>query len=254
MIFIRSLLFNIVGYGSLAVGCVLNTIIGIFSQKAIMKIWNYGFIPFFAWSLRYIAGIKIEIRGRQYLEQENAIYAGKHESAMETYVMTSIIKRGTFVLKKELTYIPLFGWAQALYGMIPINRSAGSAAMKDMLRKAQKMKEDKRPIIIFPEGTRRQPGQEPVYKPGVALLYQHLDLPVIPFATNTGLFWKKSSFLRYPGTVVFEFMEPLPAGLDKKHFMEELQNRIETKCAELNAEAIKNYPYIKSHMYQAKKD
>lgn len=250
MLYLRSLLFNIVAYFTLLVGCVFNSVIGIFSPKATIKIWNYTFIPFFVWALRYIAGIKIEIRGQEYLKQADAIYAGKHESALETYVLTNFIKRATFILKKELTYIPIFGWAQHFYGMIPVNRSAGSAAMKNMLRHAQARADDKRPIIIFPEGTRRQPGQEPAYKPGVALLYQHLGLPVIPFATNTGLFWKKSSFLRYPGTVIFEFMEPLPAGLDKQHFMKELQTRIENKCRELNEETLKKYPYTKAQMYQ----
>ncbi len=249
MICLRSLLFNIVGYFTLALGCVVNSIIGAISPKATIKVWNYGFIPFFVWSLKNIAGIKIEIRGAQYIRQENAIYAGKHESALETYVLTNYIRRATFILKKELTYIPIFGWAQHFYGMIPVDRSAGSAAMKNMLRHAKTKTEEGRPIIIFPEGTRRQPGQEPIYKPGVALLYQHLNLPVIPIATNTGLFWKKSSFLRYPGTVIFEFMEPLPAGLDKQHFMSELQNRIEDKCRELNEETVKKYPYTKALMY-----
>lgn len=249
MIYLRSLIFNIIGYSTLAVGCVVNSVIGAISPKATMKVWNYGFIPFLVWCLKVIAGIKIEIRGAQYIQQANAIYAGKHESALETYVLTNYIKRATFILKKELTYIPIFGWAQHFYGMIPVDRSAGSAAMKNMLRHAKIKAEEGRPIIIFPEGTRRQPGQEPIYKPGVALLYQHLNLPVIPVATNTGLFWKKSSFLRYPGTVIFEFMEPLPAGLDKQHFMSELQNRIESKCQELNAETVKKYPYTQALMY-----
>ena len=101
-----------------------------------------------------------------------------------------------------------------------------------------------RPVLIFPEGTRRRPGDEPVYKPGVALLYQHLNLPVIPIATNTGFFWQKSSFLRHPGKVVFEFLEPINPGLDKKQFMAELQQRLESKCDELNRETIRNYPEV----------
>ena len=210
MLYIRSFLFNVACYGILAVGCVTNTLVGLFSPRATIKIWNYGFLPALVWCLRHIAGIEVEIRGRQYLKQQDVIFAGKHESALETYILTNYIKRGSFILKKELTRIPIFGWAQHFYGMIPVDRSAGSAAMKDMLRHAQQKTLEKRPIVIFPEGTRRSPGQETSYKPGVALLYQHLNLPVVPFALNTGLFWKKSSFLRYPGKVVFEFMEPLP--------------------------------------------
>lgn len=252
MIYLRSILFNIIGYSILACGCVINSVVGVFSPRATIKIWNYGFIPLLVWTLKYIAGIEIEIRGEQNLRQENCIYAGKHQSALETYCLSNYLKTASFVLKKELTYIPVFGWAQYFYGMIPIDRSSGSAAMKKMLRCAKDRLQQKRPIIIFPEGTRRQPGAEPIYKPGAALLYQNLNVPVIPIATNTGFFWKKSSFLRYPGKVIFEFMEPLPAGLTKQQFMAELQTRLESKCAQLNAETIANYPYVAKMMAQPK--
>lgn len=248
MVYLRSFIFNIVCYGTLTVGCIFNSAVGVFSPKATIKIWNYGFIPFLIWSLKHLAGIEIEIRGQQYLQQENVIYAGKHQSAMETYCLSNYIKKCSFVLKKELTYIPIFGWAQYFYGMIPVDRSAGSAAMKNMLRAARKRLDDNRPLIIFPEGTRRKPGQEPAYKPGVALLYQNLGLPVIPLAINTGFFWEKSSFMRYPGKVIFEFMEPIAPGLDKKTFMHELEQRIESKCNELNAETMRNYPHAAAMM------
>ena len=249
MLYIRSLIFNIICYSTIAIGCIINTFVGLISREATIKFWNNFFIPSIVLALKYIAGIKIEIRGSQYLNQTSGIYAGKHESAVETYVLSNYLKRATFVMKKELTYIPIFGWAQALYGMIPINRSAGSAAMKDMLRHAQKMTSDHRPIIIFPEGTRRRPGQEPVYKPGVALLYQHLKLPVTPIACNTGFFWRKNSFLRYPGKIIFEFLPPIAPGLNKQEFMEKLQNSIEEKCQELNIETIKEYPHLKKMLY-----
>ncbi|MBE6443186.1 MAG: 1-acyl-sn-glycerol-3-phosphate acyltransferase [Alphaproteobacteria bacterium] len=249
MLFIRSLLFNIVGYSIIAMGCITNSVVGVFSRKATIKSWNYFFLPLFAIALRYIAGIRVEIRGQQYINQDSGIYAGKHESAVETYLLTNFIKKATLVMKKELTYIPIFGWAQAFYGMIPIDRSAGSAAMKNMLRNAKIMIEKKRPIIIFPEGTRRKPGQEPVYKPGVALLYQHLSLPVTPIASNTGFFWSKNSFMRYPGKIIFEFLPPIEPGLNKQEFMEKLQDNLEKKCHELNEETIKEYPHLKKMLY-----
>lgn len=245
MLFLRSLLFNIVGYSIIIAGCIVNSLIGVFSRKATIPSWNNVFIPGVVWALKHIAGITIEIRGTQYLNQTSGIYAGKHESAVETYVLTNYLKRATFVMKKELTYIPIFGWAQAFYGMIPVNRSAGAAAMKELLRKAQKFSADSRPIIIFPEGTRRSPGQEPVYKPGVALLYQHLNMPVTPIASNTGFFWPKNSFLRNPGKIIFEFLPPIQPGLPKQEFMEKLQKSIEEKCNELNMETIQNNPSLK---------
>ena len=249
MLFVRSLLLNIAVYGIIAVGCVLNSVLGLFSREFIIWFWNHSFIPAIVLSLRYIGGIKIEIRGAQYINQTSGIYAGKHESAVETYVLSNYLKRATFVMKKELTYIPIFGWAQALYGMIPINRSAGAAAMKDMLRHAQKMAEAQRPIVIFPEGTRRRPGQPPAYKPGVALLYQHLNLPVTPIASNTGFFWARNSFLRYPGKIIFEFLPPIEPGLGKQAFMAKLQDSIEQKCRELNEETLKNYPHLQKMLY-----
>ena len=250
MLYFRSFISNIAIYSILAFGCVFNTLIGLFSQKANIKIWNYAFIPAVVWCMKRLAGIEVEIRGARYIDQGRVIYAGKHESALETYCLSNYIKKASFVLKKELTYIPIFGWAQAVYGMIPIDRSAGSAAMKNLLRCAQNRLGNGRPVIIFPEGTRRRPGQEPAYKPGVALLYQNLNVPVIPIATNTGLFWKKSSFLRYPGKVILEFMEPIQPGLKKQEFMTELQKRIEDKCRELNRETIRNYPYTAKMLCQ----
>lgn len=245
MIILRSLLFNIVGYSIIGMGCVFNSLLGIFSPKATIKTWNYFFIPAFICALRYIAGIKIELRGIENINQDAGIYAGKHQSAVETFTLTGYLKKASYVLKKELIYIPFFGWAQAMYGMIPIDRSSGSAAMKIMLRRAAELLKQSRPIIIFPEGTRKAPEQTPDYKPGVALLYQHLNQPVIPVACNTGFFWRRNSFLRYPGKITFEFMPPIMPGLNKQEFMTKLQDVLESKCHELNMETLKEYPHLK---------
>ena len=226
MIFIRSLIFNIIAYSTLALGCTVTSVVGLFNRKATIKMWNYGFMPFILWCLKIIVGLQIEIRGKEYMKQEGVLYASKHESALETYCLSSYITKLVFVLKKELTYIPLFGWAQYFYGMIPVDRSAGGAAMKNMLKEAKDRIKNGRPIIIFPEGTRVKPGTVKGYKPG--------------------FFWAKASFMRYPGKVIIEFMEPMPANLDKKEFMSELEKRIEAKCRELNEETVKNYPYTRN--------
>lgn len=244
MLYIRSFVFNIICYSTLALGCLLTSVIGIFSRKITIPMWNYIILPFLLLALKYIAGIEIEIRGKQFIRQDGVLYAGKHESALETYFLSAYIKKLVFVLKKELTYVPLFGWAQYFYGMIPVDRSAGGAAMKNLLKQAKDRISKGRPILIFPEGTRVQPGTVKGYKPGLLFLAQNLNVPVIPVALNTGLFWQKNSFLRHKGKVIIEFMEPMPLIEDKKEFMVELQNRIEKKCQELNLETIKNYPEI----------
>ncbi|MFR8206917.1 MAG: hypothetical protein ACLU99_11820 [Alphaproteobacteria bacterium] len=112
MLYLRSFIFNIVCYSTLTVGCIFNSLVGLVSPKATIKIWNYTFIPFLVWSLKHLAGIEIEIRGRQYMMQEDRIYAGKHESALETYRSQQLHQTGILCPQKELTYIPIFGWAQ----------------------------------------------------------------------------------------------------------------------------------------------
>ena len=125
--------------------------------------------------------------------------------------------------------------------------------MKHMLEEVRKKTDKGRPVVIFPEGTRCQPGSTKGYKSGIFFLTENLDLPVVPVAINTGLFWAKNSFLRYPGTAVFEFLPPISAkGKTKEEFMNELQTVIENKCAELNAEAVQKYPYVAGMM--AKKE
>lgn len=245
MIVIRSILANIGVYGSIIIGCVISSVMGVFSPKSTIKFWNYLIMPMAMFWLRIFAGIKIEIRGKQYIKQSGVIYACKHESALETYCMSTFLTKAVFILKKELTMIPIFGWAQYFYGMIPVNRAAGGSAMKAMVKEAKNRMDNGRPIIIFPEGTRCKPGTTKGYKPGLLFVAEQLKAPVIPVALNTGFFWAKNSFLRYPGKVVFEFMEPMPDISDKKEFMAELEKRIESKCAELNAETLKNYPHTK---------
>lgn len=243
MTFVRSWLGTIWIYFWIAIAVITIVLVGPFiPQKWLISIPNNFYLPIALWGLRVFGGISIEIRGRQYINQDKAIYACKHESALETYVMTSIIKRGVMILKKELTYIPLFGWAQWLYGLIPVDRGAGAKAMKKMLAAAQKRVDQNRPIIIFPEGHRMKPGTTQKYKPGFLFMAQNLNLPIIPVALNTGMFWPRSSTKHLQGKVIIEFMEPMTAGKDKNAFIEELQRRIEQKCDELNEETVKNYP------------
>lgn len=240
---IRSWLGIIWIYFWIGFGVIITCILGwLVPQKWVICFWNKCMLPVALWGLKVFGGIGIEVRGQQYINQDKAIYACKHESALETYTMTSIITRGVMILKKELTYIPLFGWAQWLYGLIPVDRGAGAKAMKKMLAAAQKRVDQNRPIIIFPEGHRMKPGTTQKYKPGFLFLAQNLNLPIIPVALNTGMFWPRSSTHHLQGKVIIEFMEPMTAGKDKNAFIEELQKRIEQKCDELNQETVKNYP------------
>ncbi|MBP5697937.1 MAG: 1-acyl-sn-glycerol-3-phosphate acyltransferase [Alphaproteobacteria bacterium] len=233
-IFLRSLIANIWFYLAQAVAYVFVILVGIFSRKACVVLWDKFFHPIIWKTMLFLCGIKVEVKGKEYVKQ-GYIYASKHESAFETFAYTAIIPNSIFILKKELTYLPLFGWGQALYGMIAVDRSAGSKAMKGMLRDAKKRVAEGRNIIIFPEGTRCKHGEVKGYKSGVLFLAEGLDMQIVPAALNTGLHWGKGAFLKYPGTVTFEFMPPMKVSdfASKKEFMEELEKRIESKCAEL---------------------
>jgi len=250
MLFIRSFVCNILCYSSLALGCIFTSIVGVFSRKATVKMWTNIFLPMVIFWLKWTAGITIEVRGKEHIQKGAALYASKHESAVETYILSTIVKDMAFVLKKELTYIPIFGWSQYFYGMIAVDRSAGGAAMKGMLKSAKQRIAEGRSVVIFPEGTRIKPGLKGEYKPGLLFLAQNLDVPVVPVALNTGLFWGKNSFLRYSGKVIVEFMEPMPDNLNKKEFMNLLQQRIEDKCKELNKETIMNYPNVAKNLVE----
>ncbi len=249
MFFIRSWLGTIWIYAWIAFGVLATCVFGWFvPQKWVVFFWNRMLLKTALWGLHRLGGICIEVRGLQHINQERAIYASKHESALETYVLTTIITRGVMILKKELTYIPFFGWAQWLYGLIPVDRGAGARAMKKMLSAAKKRVAEKRPIIIFPEGHRMKPGSTQKYKPGFLFMAQNLEVPIVPVALNTGMFWPRSSTKHFPGKVIIEFMEPMMPSDDKRLFIETLQKKIEDKCAELNAETVKNYPYTEVNL------
>lgn len=250
MIYIRSLIANFFFFGAMLGGCILSPLIALGPRRWSIFWWDKTIMPLSLFFMKIFAGLKVEFRGTQYISKVPALYACKHESSLETYSFTQGVPTTSYVLKKELTYIPFFGWSQHFYGMIPIDRKAGSAAMKTMLKGVKQRMKENRPVIIFPEGTRCRPGSTKGYKSGFLFIAENLNLKIIPVAVNTGLFWTKNSFLRYPGTAVFEFMEPMEfkKGMDKKEFIAELEQRIEDKCAELNAEAAAKYPWVKKNL------
>ena len=245
MIYIRSLLTNVFYFGTLALGCTLQLPIALLPRKITIFFWDKCVMPIALFWVHLFAGIKFEVRGRENIKSQNVIYACKHESALETYAFTQFVPTTTYILKKELIFVPFFGWTQYFYGMIPVNRKGGASAMKHMLTAVQKCTDTGRPVIIFPEGTRCRPGTTKGYKSGIMFLAENLDLPVVPVALNTGYFWAKNSFLRHKGTAVFEFLPAISAkGKTKEQFMRELENAIESKCAELNAETEAKYPHL----------
>ena len=190
--------------------------------------------------LRWSVGIKVEIRGLQNRPQGGAIIASKHQSAWDTLIWHVILDDPAMVMKKELLSIPIYGWMCRKTRMIAVDRKAGAKALRVMLTDAKEAVELGRAIVIFPQGTRTAPGVSTAdmpYQPGVSALYRGLDVPVVPVALNSGLFWPRRQLLRQSGTIVLEFLEPILPGLPRKEFDDLLQERVESANLALEAEA-----------------
>jgi 1-acyl-sn-glycerol-3-phosphate acyltransferase len=187
--------------------------------------------------LRTIVGTHMEVRGQDEVPEGPCLVASKHQSAWETFALIPLFRDPALLMKRELFWIPFHGWFSRKFQMIPVDRDKGPAALRRVLREAKKRIADGREIIIFPEGTRRPPGAPPDYKTGIALLYEALNVPCVPVALNSGVFWPRRSWRRSPGTVVVEFLEPIPPGLPKAEFLARLKDSIETASDRLLAEA-----------------
>jgi 1-acyl-sn-glycerol-3-phosphate acyltransferase len=197
--------------------------------------------------LRVLVGIRVEFRGREHIPAGACLVAAKHQSAFETFALFLCFRDPAFILKRELCWLPLFGWYAWRAKMIPVNRGARSRAMRQMAVSARQAMREGRQIIIFPEGTRRAPGVPPEYKYGLTHLYSQLDVPCVPVALNSGCFWPRRTFLRFAGTLVIDILPPLPAGMEKAAFHEEVQARIEAASDALLAEARARMMHDQAH-------
>lgn len=189
------------------------------------------------WLLEKIVGTRLEVRGAENLPDGAALVASKHQSAWDTFALVPLLHDPAIIMKRELMWIPLYGWFSAKFGMIFVRRDAGPAAIRGMANDAVERVEAGRHILIFPEGTRREPGAEPAYKPGAHFLYTRLGIPCVPLALNSGLYWPRRSLQRNPGTIIVEFQKPIPPGLPRKDFAKRLETAIETASDALVKEA-----------------
>src|SRR6202035_5901740 len=178
-------------------------------------------------------GVTFELRGLERIPLGPLLIAAKHQSLWETFALVPLFADPAFILKRELMWVPLWGWLARKAQMIPVDRGARSQALAAIAASAKIALARNRQIVIFPEGARRPPGAAPSYKYGVVHLYAESGVPCLPIALNSGLFWPRRSIRRYPGTIVAEFLDPIAPGLDKQVFFERLQQAIEIATARL---------------------
>jgi 1-acyl-sn-glycerol-3-phosphate acyltransferase len=233
---LRALAFNLAFFGvTLAMGIVA------LPMLLAPRRWVMRFGRFWAWCvlrlLGAIVGLGGEIRGRENLPAGSCLIAMKHQSAWDTLILPVVLGDPAVVLKRELLWVPFYGWYAARAGSIAIDRKGGASALRRMVAAARQAAAAGRPIVIFPEGTRVAPGRQLAYQPGVAALYHALDLPLVPAAVNSGLFWGRRAFVKRRGRIVLEFLAPIMPGLPRRELMARLESRIEEATAALEREA-----------------
>lgn len=243
MLTLRSLLFNVLFYVNLIILMVLGLpalLAGRHGVFALARAWGASSL----WLLEKICGLRVEFRGLENIPQGGYIIAAKHQSILETFALLLQAPDFAYVLKRELTYIPFFGWYLIGAKQIAIDRSAGRSAVSIVSERAGAVLRAGRQIFIFPEGTRRPPGAPPQYKFGVAKLYEDTGAPCLPVALNTGLFWGRRGFRRRPGVAVIQYLPVIAPGLDRDAFISRLQTTIEAECNRLNADALARDPAL----------
>lgn len=225
--FIRSVLFNIVLISwTILLGIIFMPLLITPGTKILVlvaKFWARG-ICFF---LKKICKIKIKIMGMENIPLDNCIVASKHQSALDIILLIASLKNPVFIMKASLLYLPIIGNYGKKMGMIAINRQGGASSLKKMIKSVAVALKNDKSVIIFPEGTRTAPGTKVKYHSGILAIYQACKTSVLPVALNTGICWKRNSFIKTPGIVTIKFLPVIPNDLAKELFMPRLQEEIE---------------------------
>ena len=242
-IVVRSAIYNVAFYVAILFLMLLFLPVLLMPYRATLwlaRLWGQVSL----WLLAVICKTEVEFRGLENIPQGPALIASKHQSFLETFSLLQHIPDFSYVLKRELTWIPFFGWLLLTAKQIGIDRGRGRSAMGQLMAQAENFFARGRSLILFPEGTRRPIDAIPAYKSGVSYVYAAGHAPCIPVALNTGLFWPRRSFLRFPGRCVIEFLPPLVPGLPREEFLALLQSQVEERTNALVAEARRDSPWL----------
>ena len=214
---LRNLLFKFLFYGG-SVPIVLTTPISALIGWRALVAHTHFWTRWHGWTTRNILHIDQRIEGARFGDMAfggaPVLYAAKHQSMYETLELGRMLRNPAIVMKQDLADIPVWGWSARRYGVIVVDREASAGALRRMLREARVALAANRSILIFPEGTRVSPGEQPPLRAGFAGLYQMLKIPVVPVAIDSGKVWPKHG-PKIPGTVTFRFGEPIPPGLPR---------------------------------------
>ena len=243
MLFLRSFLFNGAFYISISLQMIFWLPVYFFLKREdcwkVARLWGISSL----WLQHKIVGTTFSFEGLENIPDEGGfIAAGKHQSTWETFALLLFLKNPSYILKRELIYVPLFGWFAAKAGVVAVNRGKRSIALAMMSKAAAKQLADGRHIVIYPEGTRVAPFAPPKYKYGIAHMYDQIGCRVLPIALNSGLFWPRQSFLRYPGVLTMKFLPMIEPGLKMADFRHRLENDIESATNQMMMMAEQSQP------------
>ncbi len=187
--------------------------------------------------LKHLCNITYTVRGIENFNPQQVIVASKHQSAMDIVILLHLFKTPAFVLKRELTWIPFWGWYFTKMGMIAINRKKGREALAPLIEQSYRIIQSHRVVAIFPEGTRTPTGEKGRWNPGVGMVYDELKVPLLPLALNTGCYWPRNKWKKFSGTAIVECLPAIPAGLSIRACVKQLEEQIETASRKLYEEA-----------------
>ena len=231
---VRSLIFMIIIYAWMLILGLVFAFYALFSKRGALlacKIYALSTI----WLARWMVGIRCEVRGA--IPATEVIIGAKHQSFLDIIMIFAAIPHGKFIMKRELLWTPVIGMYARRLGCIPIDRGRRGATVAKMVKDVAKEFNEPGQLVIYPQGTRVAPGARKPYKVGAAVLYEGLDLPCVPVATNAGVFWPRTGVLRKPGLAVIDFLDPIEPGVPRNTFLEQLEDIIETRSSALMREA-----------------
>jgi len=236
MLFLRSLLFNLLFMLATVVFSTLVVVTRIFGFDAAW-FWARTWSAFVFAALRLICGIRLEMEGREHMPETACLVMAKHQSAAETIAMPILVPPYVWILKRELFYIPFFGWALAVMGTIAIRRGNPREAIKQVITQGTSYLRQGRWVVVFPEGTRSEPGKTGKYQPGGIVLAQKAGVGILPMAHNAGRCWPKRGFIKHPGVIRVRFLPFISAaeveGMKRNDLLKRLQHDIEAATTEL---------------------
>lgn len=235
-LWLRSLAFNVGWYLGTAILAIVGSPILLLPRRYVVA-WSLLWIDFCLGWLRLTCRLTHRVGGLENLPAGPVIFACKHQSSWETLAFSRLFPNSAIVLKRELLFIPIVGWAMARVGNIAVERGDGAAALRGLVRQAKAAIAEGRSILIFPEGTRTPVGSQRPYQIGTAALYRQLGVPVVPVALNSGLFWGRRQFIKWPGVIDVAVLPAIRPGLGRETFMAALRESIEGETARLVAGA-----------------